>query len=125
MAAEAGQGLLGAVSSYAKGDMGGVFKSAKGLLKVASGGGQKADQYAKATRTSPADVVSRTRWLILISTTDVHFSRSPGVDAKIHRQGEALLPQKGVQALICLQRRCGRSGQRDRSHELCFYYSFK
>lgn len=37
--------------------MGGVFKSAMGLVKVASGNTTKADKYAKATRTSPADVV--------------------------------------------------------------------
>lgn len=57
LAAEAGQGLLSAVSSYARGDMGGVFKSAMGLVKTASGNTQKAEQYARATRTSPADVV--------------------------------------------------------------------
>lgn len=37
--------------------MGGVFKSAMGLVKTATGGNQKADKHAKATRTSPADVV--------------------------------------------------------------------
>lgn len=58
LAAEAGQGLMSAVTSYARGDMGGVFSSVSGLIKTASGGGQKADQVAKATRTSPADVVS-------------------------------------------------------------------
>jgi hypothetical protein len=44
--------------SYAKGDMQGVFKSVNSVIKSASGGTQKADQYAKKTRTSPADVVS-------------------------------------------------------------------
>ncbi|KAF8165657.1 caspase domain-containing protein [Crassisporium funariophilum] len=58
LAAEAGQGLLSAVTSYARGDMGGVFKSAMGLVKTAAGGSQKADKIAKATRTSPADVIS-------------------------------------------------------------------
>jgi len=57
LAAEAGQGLLSAVSSYARGDMGGVFKSAMGLVKTATGNTQKAEKIAKATRTSPADVV--------------------------------------------------------------------
>jgi len=51
---------MSAVSSYARGDMGGVFSSVTGLIKSASGSGQKAEQYARATRTSPADVVS---WL--------------------------------------------------------------
>jgi len=58
LAAEAGQGLMSAVTSYARGDMGGVFSSVSGLIKTASGSGQKADQHAKATRTSSADVVS-------------------------------------------------------------------
>ena len=58
MAAEAGQGLLSAVTSYARGDMGGVFKGVTSILKTATGNTQKAENYAKATRTSPADVVS-------------------------------------------------------------------
>jgi hypothetical protein len=58
LAAEAGQGLLAAVTSYARGDMGGVFKSAIGLVKTATGNTQKAEKLSKATRTSPADVIS-------------------------------------------------------------------
>lgn len=58
LAAEAGQGLLQAVTSYARGDMGGVFKSAMGLVKTASGSTQKAENYARATKTSPADAIS-------------------------------------------------------------------
>ncbi|KAG6909070.1 Ca(2+)-dependent cysteine protease [Tephrocybe rancida] len=58
LAAEAGQGLLSAVSSYARGDMGGVLKSAIGLVKTVSGGQEKANKIAKATRTSSADVIS-------------------------------------------------------------------
>ncbi|KAF8806293.1 hypothetical protein BYT27DRAFT_7191621 [Phlegmacium glaucopus] len=58
LAAEAGQGMLAAVTSYARGDMGGVLQSAMGLVKVATGNAQKADKLAKATRTSPADVIS-------------------------------------------------------------------
>ncbi|KAJ2916612.1 hypothetical protein MD484_g3828, partial [Candolleomyces efflorescens] len=58
LAAEAGQGLLSAVTSYARGDMGGVFKSAMGLVKTATGSTSKADKISKATRTSPADVIS-------------------------------------------------------------------
>ena len=38
--------------------MGGVFKSAMGLVKTATGNTQKAEQHARATRTSSADVVS-------------------------------------------------------------------
>lgn len=78
MAAEAGQGLLSAVTSYARGDMvndvyvsslicalltvvvqGGVFSSVSGILKTATGGGQRAEKKSRATRTSPADVVRR------------------------------------------------------------------
>ncbi|KAI0749897.1 caspase domain-containing protein [Daedaleopsis nitida] len=58
LAAEAGQGLLSAVTSYARGDMGGVFSSMSGLLKSATGGNARADKKARATRTSPADVIS-------------------------------------------------------------------
>lgn len=58
LAAEAGQGLLSAVTSYARGDMGGVLKSALGLYKTAGGSTQKAEKYARATKTSPADVIS-------------------------------------------------------------------
>jgi len=58
LAAEAGQGLLSAVGAYTRGDMGGVFKSAMGLVKTASGNAQKAEKYARATKTSPADAIS-------------------------------------------------------------------
>ena len=59
--AEAGQSILSAVTSYARGDMGGVFQSAMGLVKTATGHNQaqKAEQVTKATRTSPADVVRK------------------------------------------------------------------
>ena len=50
-------GLLSTVSSYARGDMGGVMQGVTGLFKTATGGSQKANEYAKQTRTSPADVV--------------------------------------------------------------------
>lgn len=56
--AEAGQGLLGAGLSYARGDMGGVMKGLGGLLKTATGSNKKADAYARQTRTSSADVIS-------------------------------------------------------------------
>ena len=37
--------------------MGGVFSSVLGIVKTASGNTQKAEKYARATRTSSADVV--------------------------------------------------------------------
>ncbi|KAI0714343.1 peptidase C14, caspase domain-containing protein [Cerioporus squamosus] len=58
LAAEAGQGLLSAVTSYARGDMGGVFSSVSGLLKTATGGGQRAEKKTRETKTSPADVIT-------------------------------------------------------------------
>lgn len=56
LAKEAGQGLLGIVSSYARGDMGGVFGGAKQLFTKAI----KGDEIYKKnlrTKTSPADVI--------------------------------------------------------------------
>ncbi|OJA20138.1 hypothetical protein AZE42_09303 [Rhizopogon vesiculosus] len=58
LAAEAGQGLLSAVTSYARGDLGGMFNTVTGLIKTAGGNSQKADKISKATRTSPADCIS-------------------------------------------------------------------
>ena len=59
LALEAGQGLLGAVSSYARGDMGGVFRTVTGVVKAATTG-RGAEQRARQTKTSPADVVCMT-----------------------------------------------------------------
>ncbi|TFK99567.1 caspase domain-containing protein [Pterulicium gracile] len=57
LAAEAGQGLLSAVCSYAKGDMGGVFSSAMGLVKTVANRKDGAQEQARRTKTSPADVI--------------------------------------------------------------------
>ncbi|KAF4591056.1 Ca(2+)-dependent cysteine protease [Pleurotus pulmonarius] len=57
LAAEIGQGLLGAVTSYVRGDMGGVLQSAMGIFRSATSS-TKAEKITKATRTSPADVIS-------------------------------------------------------------------
>lgn len=56
LAKEAGQGLLGALGSYARGDLAGVASSIFGFAKSAYKGD---DAYNKtmATRTSPADVI--------------------------------------------------------------------
>ncbi|KAF8897955.1 peptidase C14 [Mucidula mucida] len=58
--AEAGEGLLSAVSSYARGDTGGMFQSAMGIFKTVTGAGEskEAEEYTRATKTSPADVIS-------------------------------------------------------------------
>ncbi|KAJ7364076.1 peptidase C14, caspase domain-containing protein [Mycena albidolilacea] len=58
LAAEAGTSLKTAFTSYTQGDIGGALKSAMGLVKTATGSSQKAEKYARATRTSPADVIS-------------------------------------------------------------------
>ncbi|KAG8529069.1 uncharacterized protein KY384_005704 [Bacidia gigantensis] len=56
LAKEAGQGLLGIVSSYARGDYGGMASTAMGFLKKATKGDESYEQ-SKRTKTSPADVV--------------------------------------------------------------------
>ncbi|KAF3014806.1 hypothetical protein G7054_g11054 [Neopestalotiopsis clavispora] len=56
LAAEAGQGLLSAIGSYARGDMGGVASSILGFAKKAYKG-DDAYNKTKDTRTSPADVI--------------------------------------------------------------------
>ncbi|EPE26988.1 Caspase-like protein [Glarea lozoyensis ATCC 20868] len=56
LAKEAGQGLLGVISSYSQGDLGGVASNLMGFFKKATTGD---DAYNKtmATKTSPADVI--------------------------------------------------------------------
>ncbi|ROW06811.1 hypothetical protein VMCG_04021 [Cytospora schulzeri] len=57
LAKEAGQGLLSAVMSYARGDMSGVTSSFMSFAKSAMGGGDKAYEKTIRTKTSPADVI--------------------------------------------------------------------
>ncbi len=64
LALEVGQGILGAASSYARGDIGGVMQSVTGFVRTATTG-RSSQARARQMRTSPADVV-RTR-LILYS----------------------------------------------------------
>ncbi|KUI59373.1 Metacaspase-1 [Cytospora mali] len=56
LAKEAGQGLLSALSSYARGDMSGVTNSFMSFAKSAMGG-DKAYEKTIRTKTSPADVI--------------------------------------------------------------------
>lgn len=56
LAKEAGEGLLSAVTAYATGDMTRVVSSIIDFGKKALKG-DKAHEYTKATRTSPADVI--------------------------------------------------------------------
>ncbi|KIX00726.1 metacaspase-1A [Rhinocladiella mackenziei CBS 650.93] len=56
LAKEAGQGLLSIVSSYARGDLGGMASTAMGLFKKAATGNSTHERN-KQTKTSPADVI--------------------------------------------------------------------
>ncbi|PNY27076.1 Metacaspase-1A [Tolypocladium capitatum] len=56
LAKEAGQGLLSALGSYAKGDLGGVASTIFGLAEKAYRG-DEAHNITISTRTSPADVI--------------------------------------------------------------------
>ncbi|KAJ6783998.1 hypothetical protein PWT90_06909 [Aphanocladium album] len=56
LAKEAGQGLLGVISSYSNGDLGGMGSQIVSLFKKATSG-EEAHSRAIATKTSPADVV--------------------------------------------------------------------
>lgn len=56
LAKEAGQGLLSIVSSYARGDMGGMASAAMGFFKKATNGDAVYERN-KQTKTSPADVI--------------------------------------------------------------------
>ncbi|ORY60906.1 peptidase C14, caspase domain-containing protein [Pseudomassariella vexata] len=56
LAKEAGQGLLGVISSYSQGDLGGVAKGVMGFFKKATSG-EDAHNKAMATKTSAADVI--------------------------------------------------------------------
>lgn len=56
LAKEAGQGLLGVLTSYSQGDLSGVVNNFMGFIKKATSG-EEAHTRALATKTSPADVV--------------------------------------------------------------------
>ncbi|KAI9773450.1 MAG: Ca(2+)-dependent cysteine protease [Geoglossum simile] len=56
LAKEAGQGLLGVISAYSRGDYGGVASTTMNLLKKATTGDQALER-SRRTKTSPADVI--------------------------------------------------------------------
>lgn len=56
MAKDAAQGLIGAISSYSRGDLGGIFSAANTFWKKATTG-EEAHNRTMATKTSPADVI--------------------------------------------------------------------
>ena len=76
LAKEAGQGLLGVLTSYSQGDLSGVVNNFMGFIKKATSG-EEAHTRALATKTSPADVVmlsgskdDQTSWVPPFSNTD-------------------------------------------------------
>lgn len=78
----------------------GVFSSVSGLLKTATGGNARAEKKTRATRTSPADVVSihaLTRAPMPHLIAALSF-RSPGVDARIRKQVPIRLKQANLLA---------------------------
>jgi hypothetical protein len=87
LALEAGQGLLGAVSSYARGDIGGVLRSVTGFVKTATTE-RGATQRARQTKTSPADVV-RMLSLTFIQAAQMMY-RYHGAGARTRRQVQML-----------------------------------
>ncbi|PBP20837.1 caspase domain-containing protein, partial [Diplocarpon rosae] len=56
LAKEAGQGLLGVITSYSQGDLGGVASNLMGFFKKATSG-DNAYNKTMSTKTSPADVI--------------------------------------------------------------------
>ena len=56
LAKEAGQGLLGMVTAYARGDLGGVASTAMGLFKKVTTGNEAFERTVQ-TKTSAADVI--------------------------------------------------------------------
>jgi metacaspase-1 len=87
--------------------MGGVFKSVTGLIKTASGNTQKAEQYAKATRTSPADAVCNPRILLrviggLMILVSVQISWSGCKDSQTSADTEEAGTATGAMSFVSL-----------------------
>lgn len=85
MAKEAAQGLLGVVSSYSRGDMGGMFSAGKDFWKKFTTG-EEAHSRSLATKTSPADVVmfsgskdDQTSWVSPFSHTCYSHLHGPSL----------------------------------------------
>lgn len=80
LAKEAGQGLLGIVSAYARGDMSGMANTAMGFFKKATKG-EGSFEKARQTKTSPADVVmwsgSKDTQTSYVVPSDSHFLLFP------------------------------------------------
>ena len=92
LALEVGQGLFGMAKAYAQKDMGSVLKGAMGLFKTATGSTQKAEEYSRRTRTSPADAVSNFPQakngglLTIIPSLSFRVIRSRGADVRTRKR---------------------------------------
>lgn len=102
LAKEAGQGLLGIVSSYARGDLGGMASTAMGFLKKATSGD---DTYKRnlRTKTSPADVIMWSGSKDTQTSYVVAKTRYPALDGS--RAGKltislGLMPQSAARLLV-------------------------
>ncbi|KAG8917691.1 Ca(2+)-dependent cysteine protease [Tulasnella sp. 418] len=58
VAAETAGNLFGVALASSRGDIGGLIKGVSGLVKNATGANQRAEEYARKTKSSPADVIS-------------------------------------------------------------------
>lgn len=90
LALEAGQGLFGAATSYARGDIGGALQSVTGFVRSATTG-RSAQQRARQTKTSPADVV-RTLLFLHFQVAQIVL-RYHGAGARTRRQVQMLSKQ--------------------------------
>jgi hypothetical protein len=104
--AEAGQGLLTAITSSARGDIGGTLQSITGLLRIATGSAKKADERSRATRMSPADVVRGLSpiyvFYVLISFFPVQISWSGCKDSQTSADAEERGEATGAMSFVRL-----------------------
>ena len=73
------------MTAYARGDVGGALQSAMGLVKTATGGSAKANEFSKATKTSPADVVCISNASFLLYCHQLKPYRSRGLAVRTHK----------------------------------------
>jgi len=105
LAKEAGQGLLGIVSSYARGDLGGMASTAMGLFKKAVSGDEVYQRNLR-TKTSAADVImwsgskdSQTSYVNSLPAIPEMAGLSPFL-ASASRLGPAIAPAPLSQAQL-------------------------
>lgn len=86
---EAAPGLLNAVSSYSRGDLGGAFQSVIGTVR-STNTARSAVQKTRQTKTSPADVVRTLPFSFFFQVTQI-ICRYHGVGARTRRRVQMLL----------------------------------